>query len=195
MIEAMRDDPTLVALVTAARGGDQDAWDQLVTRYAPLVWGICRRHGLQGADIDDVGAALWLRLVERLDTIRQPAALPGWIVTTTRNECLRTLRGKQRTIPVEPDERRADTDPPFDEWLLAQERATALRAAFAGLSERCRRLLTLLFADPPTPYVEVSATIGIAVGAIGPNRQRCLERLRRDPALAPLLDDPSTYRR
>jgi RNA polymerase sigma factor (sigma-70 family) len=194
MIETMRDDPTLVALVTAARGGDQAAWDQLVTRYAPLIWGICRRYGLPAADTDDVGASVWLRLVEHLDTIREPAALPGWIVTTTRNECLRVLRGKQRTVPVEPDERLVDGDPPFDEWLLAQERATALRAAFAGLSERCRQLLSLLFADPPTPYTQVSAAIGIAVGAIGPNRQRCLDRLRRDPALAPLLDGTEVAR-
>ncbi|MFB9182152.1 RNA polymerase sigma factor [Dactylosporangium sucinum] len=184
----MRDDPTLVALVLEARGGSQAAWDQLVERYAPLVYGICRRYGLTGMDVDDVGASVWLRLVERLETIREPAALPGWIVTTTRNECLRALRARQRTIPAEPDERLADDDPPFDDWLVAQERGIALRAAFAGLPDRCRQLLALLFADPPTPYSEISAIIGIAVGAIGPNRQRCLDRLRRDPALAPLLD-------
>jgi RNA polymerase sigma factor (sigma-70 family) len=194
MMDTMRDDPTLVALVTQARAGDQAAWDRLVTRYAPLVWGICRRYGLRVADADDVGASLWLRLVERLETIREPAALPGWIVTTTRNECLRVLRGQQRTVPVEADERIADGDPPFDEWLLAQERAVALRTAFAGLSERCRRLLELLFADPPTPYAQISAVFGIAVGAIGPNRKRCLDRLRRDPALAPLLDGTEVAR-
>ena len=187
MMERMRDDPTLVALVVRARDGDQVAWDALVHRYAPLVYGICRRYRLQEADAEDAGAAVWLRLVERLGTIREPAALPGWIVTTTRNECLRVAKARARTIPVEPDERRPDEDPLFDDWLLAQERAVALRAAFGGLPERCRHLLSLLFADPPTPYAQVSVEIGIAVGAIGPNRQRCLERLRRDPALAPLL--------
>ncbi|GAA0709641.1 RNA polymerase sigma factor [Dactylosporangium roseum] len=190
----MRDDSAVVALVLAARGGDQVAWEQLVARYAPLVWGICRRHGLQGMDVDDVGASVWLRLVERLDTIREPAALPGWIVTTTRNECLRAIRVRQRAVPVEPDEQLPDGKPPFDDWLLAQERGIALRAAFAVLPERCRRLLSLLFADPPTPYTEVSERMGIAVGAIGPNRQRCLDRLRRDPSLAPLLDGTEVAR-
>ena len=33
----MRDDPHVVALVTSASGGDQDAWHELVDRYAPLV--------------------------------------------------------------------------------------------------------------------------------------------------------------
>src|SRR3954469_14249707 len=99
MIETMRDDPTLMSLVERARAGEQVAWDALVTRYAPLVYGICRRYRLQDADTEDAGAAVWLRLVERLDTIREPAALPGWITTTTRNECLRVLRSQRRTVP------------------------------------------------------------------------------------------------
>jgi RNA polymerase sigma factor (sigma-70 family) len=186
MIETMRDDPTLMSLVERARAGEQVAWDALVTRYAPLVYGICRRYRLQDADTEDAGAAVWLRLVERLDTIREPAALPGWITTTTRNECLRVLRSQRRTVPAELDD--APDDRVGEDWLVTQERSIALRAAFADLPERCRRLLGLLFADPPTPYARVSAEIGIAVGAIGPNRQRCLDRLRRSPALAPLLD-------
>jgi RNA polymerase sigma factor (sigma-70 family) len=187
-MEVMRDDPTLVALVDRSRGGDQAAWDALVARYAPLVHGICRRYRLQDADLEDAGAAVWLRLVERLATIREPAALPGWIATTARNECLRVLRARQRVSVVDfldgPDPGATDED-----WLLVEERAIALRAAFAELPERCRRLLALLFADPPTPYAQISAELAIAVGAIGPNRQRCLDRLRRDPALVPLLTE------
>ncbi|MFI5906323.1 RNA polymerase sigma factor [Dactylosporangium sp. NPDC051541] len=183
----MRDDPTLVTLVDRARAGEQAAWDALVARYAPLVYGICRRYRLQDADTEDVGAAVWLRLVERLATIREPAALPGWLATTTRNECLRVLRLRRRDIPAElvdgPD---AHVD---EDRLVAEERAIALRAAFEQLNERCRDLLARLFADPPAPYAQISADLGIAVGAIGPNRQRCLDRLRRDPALAPLLTE------
>ncbi|HEX4257815.1 MAG TPA: hypothetical protein VH089_22165 [Streptosporangiaceae bacterium] len=42
----MRDNPAVVALVAAAGEGDQDAWNELVERYAPLVWSICRRYEL-----------------------------------------------------------------------------------------------------------------------------------------------------
>jgi DNA-directed RNA polymerase specialized sigma24 family protein len=101
------------------------------------------------------------------------------------------LRARRRAVPSElpdgPDPTGAA--PLADDWLLAQERSIALRAAFDGLPERCRRLLALLFADPPTPYAQVSAELEIAVGAIGPNRQRCLDRMRRDPALAPLAPE------
>jgi DNA-directed RNA polymerase specialized sigma subunit len=42
----MRDDPPGIYLVTRAQTGDQQAWDLLVERYAPLVWSICRRYWL-----------------------------------------------------------------------------------------------------------------------------------------------------
>ncbi|HET8659330.1 MAG TPA: sigma-70 family RNA polymerase sigma factor, partial [Micromonosporaceae bacterium] len=92
----MRDDPTVVDLVIAARKGDRDAWNRIVARYAPLIWTICRRFQLSRSDVDDVGQTVWLTLVEHLDTIREPAALPGWLATTTRNECLKVVRAGQR---------------------------------------------------------------------------------------------------
>ncbi|HEY0640851.1 MAG TPA: sigma-70 family RNA polymerase sigma factor [Pseudonocardiaceae bacterium] len=183
----MRDDPTVVDLVGRARDGDQEAWEAIVERYATLVWSVCRRHGLSGPDADDVNAAVWLRLVENLGALREPAALAGWLRTTTRRECLAVLRGRRRQIPVEDQDLGDEVDAASDEWLLREERHIALREAFDGLSERCRELLSLLFADPPLEYKEISARLGMKIGAIGPNRQRCLERLRGSPGLAALL--------
>ena len=74
---SMRDDPPGICLVTRAQTGDQQAWDLLVERYAPLVWSICRRYRLGGPDAEDVGQNVWLRLADQLDRIRDPAALPG----------------------------------------------------------------------------------------------------------------------
>src|SRR5260370_40419673 len=93
----MRDDPQVTDLVTRARKGDQQAWDAIVERYAPLIWSICRRYRLSDADAEDVGQIVWLRLVDQLDNLRDPAALPGWLVTTTRREC----------FPVRPSTSRA----------------------------------------------------------------------------------------
>ena len=183
----MRDDPVVTALVARARAGDQEAWDQIVERYAALIWRTCARHRLFGADADDVGANVWLRLVERLDSIREPAALPGWLATTTRNECLQLLKAKQRQVPVEEAELPDDEAAASDEWLLREERHIALRAAFAALSQRCHTLLALLFRDPPPAYAEVSQRLGIAVGSIGPTRLRCLDDLRSHPGLAALV--------
>ena len=188
MIGLVHDDLSVGDLVERARDGDQTAWDRIVKRYAPLVWSLCQRYHLARADADDVGACVWLRLVEKLDTIREPAALPGWLATTTRRECLRLLQAKNRELPVEDNQRLVDdANPAADAWLLEQERLIALRLAYGDLSERCRQLLKLLFADPVTPYDEISAILGMPVGAIGPTRQRCLGKLRASPVLAAVV--------
>ena len=85
----MCDDPSVTDLVTRASNGEQQAWDALVERYDPLVWSICRRHGLSDADVRDVGQSVWLQLVEQLGQLRPPAALPGWLADTTERECRR----------------------------------------------------------------------------------------------------------
>jgi RNA polymerase sigma factor (sigma-70 family) len=191
----MRDDPRVTHLVTRARNGDQQAWNALVDRYAPLIWSICRRYQLNDADAEDVGQFVWLRLVDQLDNLRDPAALPGWLVTTTRRECFRVQRatcspsaGGQVLDENIPDEQAVAAD----HELLVAERNAALREAFAHLSPANQQLLALLMADPPVPYAEISARLGISVGSIGPKRGRCLDRLRRDPAIAALINTEAT---
>src|SRR6267142_2424328 len=93
----MRDDPSVIALVARVGDGDQEAWNELVERYAPLVWSICVRYQLSRQDIDVVGQSVWLLLVEQIGKLREPAALPGWLATTTRRECLRILTATRKS--------------------------------------------------------------------------------------------------
>ena len=189
----MRDDPSVIDLVTRASTGDEGAWNEIVERYIPLVWKICLRYHLSAADIEDVGGTVWLGLFEQLGRLREPAALPGWLATTTQRECLRVLKESRRyelfggdpedgVLPAEADKAVIE-----DEILLA-ERNAKLRAALAELAEDDRRLLTLLLSDPPLPYARISEILGMPQGSIGPTRARCLARLRRSPYLRGLTD-------
>jgi RNA polymerase sigma factor (sigma-70 family) len=187
----MRDDPSVILLVTRAQTGDQQAWNALVERYAPLVWSICRRYQLGGADASDAGQNVWLALVDQLGNIRDPAALPGWLATTTRRECNRVLRA--RSAPPAVAVLDAETIPgqqtdPAEQQLLTAERHAALREAFTGLPPRCQRLIAMLIEDPPVPYATISAELGIPIGSIGPTRRRCLDQLRHHPAITALAD-------
>jgi RNA polymerase sigma factor (sigma-70 family) len=191
----VRDDPSVVALVTRAAGSDEGAWHELVDRYAPLVWSICARYQLGAPDIEDVGQTVWLGLVEQLanEKLREPAALPGWLATTTQRECVRVLRarGKYQVFGSDPDDggmpAQADAMVIEEEVLLA-ERNALLRAALAELADADQRLLALLLRDPPLSYAEIGVILGMPPGSIGPTRQRCLRRLGRSPLLAGLSD-------
>jgi RNA polymerase sigma factor (sigma-70 family) len=184
---------TVAGLVIRARDGDGHAWDQLVERFVPLVWSICRRYRLSQADAEDVNQTVWLVLVEQLDKLREPAALPGWLATATRREALRVQGAarKYETMGSDADiETAADSSaPPIEQEILAAERQAALRAAFAELPSRCQRLLSMLMADPPRSYAEISQSIPIPVGSIGPQRSRCLDRLRRSPVLTAMFSE------
>ena len=75
-----------------------------------------------------------------------------------------------------------------DQGLLAAERHAALREAFDQLPPNGKQLISLLIADPPLPYADISARLGIPVGSIGPNRSRYLDKMRRHPAVAALIN-------
>jgi RNA polymerase sigma factor (sigma-70 family) len=188
----MGDDRSITGLVTRARHGDQRAWDDLVERYGPLVWSVCRRYQLTRPDAEDVQQTVWLQLVNRLGKIRDPAALPGWLATTTRRECVRVLRAARGPHAAEsvPD---ADAIPDprtgmAEQELLVAERHATLREALARLPPGWQRLIGKLIEDPPLTYAEISAALSIPVGSIGPLRGRCLDKLRADPAIAALIN-------
>ena len=177
-------------MARAARG-DPGAWDEIVERYAPLVWSICARFQLSSHDREDVSQSVWLLLVEQLGKLREPAALPGWIATTTQRECLRVVMAarKSERLGTGLDDALQFVDHTIiDEEILMAERNAALRAACAELPTRCQQLLAMLTSDPPCSYAQISEKLQIPMGSIGPQRARCLERLRRSAALA-WLDD------
>jgi RNA polymerase sigma factor (sigma-70 family) len=194
--DPLRDDPVVVDLVARARNGDKQAWDALVERYAALIWTICRRHRLGDADADDVGQSVWLQLVDHLREIRDPASLPGWLATVTRRECLRALSaargpvadGYVMDVETLPDEQAGMAE----QELLTAESHAALHEALQDLPLTGQQLILLLIKDPPVPHAEISASLGIAVGSIGPTRRRCLNKLRRHPAIAALTNTDSS---
>lgn len=194
----MDDSPDLVDLFAAASAGDQVAWDELVDRFVPLVRHVIRSFRLAPEDADDAAQSVWLRLVEHLEDIREPLALPGWISTTARNECLIVLRTKRRTTPIgDTIDTQADVSVDVDptEALYREQRREALLQGLAELPERHRALLTLLLHDPPIPYEEIGRRLDMPVGSIGPSRARALQKLRETRAMGSLLTpDPEGHR-
>jgi RNA polymerase sigma factor (sigma-70 family) len=185
------DAPPIPALVESALAGDAASWNRLVERYTPVVLSVVRRFRLQGSDADDVVQVVWLRLVEKLGSIREPGALPGWIVTTTRRECLHLVKARQLMAPADLSDRAPPSgtgDTALDSDLLEAERHEALLAALAELPDRQRRLLLLLLEDPPVSYDEISARLDMPVGSIGPTRARALARIRSSHAMQALLN-------
>jgi RNA polymerase sigma factor (sigma-70 family) len=173
-------------LIAAAAAGDQDAWNGIVDRYAGMVWRIVRGFRLSAADAADVSQVTWLRVVEHLDSLREPEALGAWIAVTARREALQLLR-RQREIPVDDtrwDDEADDSAPAPGQRLLRDERNRELWAAFQRLPMRCRTLLRLLVTEPMGSYAAVAAALDVPIGSLGPARGRCLDTLRHELRLS-----------
>jgi RNA polymerase sigma factor (sigma-70 family) len=165
-------------LVARARLGERAAWDHLVARYARLVRGMARTQGLREADCEDVEQVVWLKLAQNLDRLQNPDAVAGWLATTARNESLRLGARGAREVPSEGELFEAIVDDEDVEGIvLRDERDRLLWRAFEQLSARCQSLLRLIADD--WPYEEISRTLEMPMGGIGPTRQRCLDKLRK----------------
>ena len=185
----MHDD--LTALVTRAGNGDQAGVGRTrrPVRPADLVHlpqipaGPGRCRGRRPERVAAAGGPAWVPSrsgrASRLARHYHPAGMrpgPARSAETAGSRTCRTPRNPGRVTAAAESE------------LLRAERHAALREAFTHLPPDSRRLIALLIQDPPVPYAEISAKLGIPVGSIGPSRSRCLEKLRRDPAIAALIN-------
>jgi RNA polymerase sigma factor (sigma-70 family) len=180
-------EPSNEELIRACRRGDGMAWEALIARYQRLVYSIPRRAGLDEDRSAEVFQRVFVKLVEHLDQIEQPARIGAWLATTAQRE-MWLLSQREGTVQPLMDEDNSedetdqlpDSAPLPDEILLRLEEQHTVRLAVAALDERCRRLLTLLFYRPdPLPYAEVATALEMSEGSIGPTRIRCLQKLRR----------------
>ena len=74
------------ALVTAARGGDPEAQDALVSAYLPLVYNVVGRALNGSVDVDDVVQETMLRALDGLAGLRTPESFRSWIVAIAMNQ-------------------------------------------------------------------------------------------------------------
>lgn len=169
-------------LVASCLSGDEQAWSELIDRYNRLIFSIPLKQGLTRDEAADIFQAVCLDLVAELPRLRDPQALPAWLIQTTRHKVSKWRRRNDRYVPDEgthTDNAPApETDMP-DALIRDVQQAQALRDAVAALSDRCQRMVQMLFFETPSrPYKDVASALGVATGSIGFLRSRCLDRLR-----------------
>lgn len=165
-------------LLTLAANGEQSAWEALVDRFGNVVWSVARGYRLDDATAKDVSQAVWLKLVENVDNIRDPERLPGWLATTCRREAMKVSKARDRAIPTEFEHDVEDPGSSLDELLIDDEEHRFIVQAFKTLDDVCRQLLRLIIVEPPLSYEEISDATGRPIGSLGPTRARCLEKLK-----------------
>jgi len=163
------------------RGGDAQALESLVRGFSGVLWHVARASGLDAAAAEDVVQVTWIALVRNADAIRDPQALPGWLITSARRQAVRAARARYREVIALDDEVLDQAGPSEDgpeDAVVASQEAGVLWRHVTRLPERCQRLLRVVaFAHRPQ-YTTLAAELDMPVGGIGPTRRRCLDKLR-----------------
>ena len=170
-------------LVAECRKGNQEAWSALIEKYKNLIFSVPIKFGLSRDEASDIFQAVCLDLLSDLAQIREPKALPKWLMQASFHKC---LRWKRQRLPLVEDLEDAESqveaslEQPPEEMLYQLQREQMLRDVMTSLPPRCHRMINMLFfEDPPRPYEQVAKELGIATGSIGFIRARCLQRLRK----------------
>lgn len=171
------------ALVAACLSGSQDAWVAIVDKYARLILSVPLRFRFPRDEAEDILQAVCVDLIEQLGSVREPAALRGWLVRVATHKCLHARRKRGREEPTDPvdlDTGTASLEESPERVMESVQQQQIVRDALATLSERCRQLLHMLFVEATArPYDEVAQALGVSRGSVSFLRGRCLQRLRR----------------
>jgi RNA polymerase sigma factor (sigma-70 family) len=179
---SMLHDATDADLVRRCLAGDEQSWAFVIDKYKNLIYSIPIKYGLSQDQAAEVFQATCVELLIRLPELRQPQALAAWLIRIAVTKTRERHTELARVAPIEDADNRAVAVPGgmVQEDLIHQvEQEQIVRRAVAGLSQRCRRLVAMLFYESPVaPYAEVAAQLGLATGSIGFIRARCFRKLR-----------------
>lgn len=168
-------------LVRRCVEGDVQAWSALIDKYKNLIYSIPIRLGMH-QDAGDIFQVVCVDLLSKLSQLREPRALPKWLMQTCYRECLHHHRASSRLVELESTDLEEPVAPEIlpERMLVQLEEGQILREALSEMPERCERMIRMLFYEMPArPYEEVAQEIGVATGSIGFIRGRCLARLRK----------------
>lgn len=156
------------ALIRAAQGGDRAAFGELYRQYERLVHGILLAH-VSYDDAEDLMQDVFVRALEQLPVLRQPAAFPGWLLTIARR--------------LATDHQRGTTSRRLFHWLARP--ATRLNAeplailrTLQELPETYRETLILRLVEGMTGP-EIAARTGLTPESVRVNLCRGMKILRQ----------------
>jgi RNA polymerase sigma factor (sigma-70 family) len=169
-------------LVSECLKGNEQAWSALIDKYKNLIYSIPIKLGMY-EEAPEIFQAVCVDLLVDLHKLREPRALPKWLMQVCYHKCLQHRRKSENQLSLGDNEDLplSNEQSPLPEDLLGQlQHEQMVRDAIGELSTRCERLVRMLFFEsPPRPYQEIAKELDLATGSIGFIRGRCLSKLKK----------------
>ena len=175
-------EPSDAELVSRARGGDRRAFDVLVRRYAPRVFGLVLKWIRDRDQAEEIAQDAFVRAWKGLDRFQGGEEFRSWVFRIAVNAAADELRARKRHRPV-PLEEVSEADlgsasgPDPGEAIDAQRLGRRLENALSRLGPEFRAVL-LLRAREEMSYEEIASTLQIPAGTVMSRLARARQQLR-----------------
>jgi RNA polymerase sigma-70 factor (ECF subfamily) len=164
-------------LIRLARRGNEQAFASLVERYYRAAYASAYAVLGNAGDAEEIAQETFVQVYEKLDRLRDPGALPGWIWRIARDTALKHIRKHKRIRPVgdAPDLKLDDQRP--HEPLVAAEEKEQLLSALTELPDEMREAVLMRYWEE-LEYEEMAERTGVSAAALYQRVCRGLKRLR-----------------
>jgi len=160
--------------------GDYSSWQSLVDKYAALVYSVAKRAGLSNADAEDCSQQTWLTLYKKRKSIKEPKAIPAWLIKTTHRQAVKLSHQLNRLSSLDQSDVFTSSEPLPLDIIVHLEQQVLIQEGLKELDPRCRKILTeLYFSDPPKSYDDIAKILKVKPNNIGPLRSRCITKLKK----------------
>ena len=170
-------------LLRRAQGGEEEAFERLMTDVEPLVWRVCWHYLGDRENAADCGQESMIRIWRGLNAYRGDCAFESWIYRIAANCCLDFLRKRKRdrSVSLEPMREQgfdpADEGPGTEEQAIASDQHARVRAAIARLPEEQQEALVWTQLEGRS-YEDTARILGISEGTVKSRVNRARARLK-----------------
>lgn len=165
------DRPLSPETATPADAAELEAFGTALQREAPVLLAAARAITLDDAEAEDLVQATFELALRHRASLREPAALRGWLLTIQAREAFRLVRRLRRFVRFGP----AVTEIAVPAASSAD--AVAVRDALRSLSPRVRAAV-VLHHMAGLPVAEVAAALGVSSNTVKSQLKVGLARLR-----------------
>lgn len=156
-------------LVRAAQGGDATSLGVLLERYRAPLYGKALGILGYGPQAEDAVHDTFVAAMRKLDGLREPEAVGGWLHAVLRNVCLMRLRAGQGEIlfdEMQPHAREPSSEVPVEDSIDHLAMREWVWTAFSELPEALRVTAMLRYFGSYASYEEIAAILGVPVGTV-----------------------------